>query len=47
VDGSKAPRELGYRPGPVEAALAQAVEWYEANGYVKAPHRRLVHATAA
>jgi dihydroflavonol-4-reductase len=47
VDGSKATRELGYRPGPVEAALAQAVEWYEANGYVKAPHRRLVHATAA
>jgi dihydroflavonol-4-reductase len=47
VDGSKATRELGYRPGPVEVALAQAVEWYEANGYVKAPHRRLVHATAA
>jgi dihydroflavonol-4-reductase len=47
VDGSKATRELGYQPGPVEAALAQAVEWYGANGYVKAPHQRLVHATAA
>jgi dihydroflavonol-4-reductase len=47
VDGSKATRELGYQPGPVETALGQAVEWYEANGYVKAPHRRLVHATAA
>lgn len=47
VDGSKATRELGYRPGPVEAALEQAVDWYQANGYVKAPNRRLVHATAA
>jgi len=34
VDASKAPRELGFAPGPVEAALERAVRWYEANGYV-------------
>ncbi len=34
VDGSKAKRELGYKPGPVEAALERAVHWYEENGYV-------------
>jgi dihydroflavonol-4-reductase len=37
VDGSKAVRELGYQPGPVEAALERAVHWYETNGYVR-PH---------
>ncbi|MCL4524153.1 MAG: NAD-dependent epimerase/dehydratase family protein [Acidobacteria bacterium] len=37
VEGSKAVRELGYQPGPVEAALERAVLWYEENGYVK-PH---------
>ncbi|MBI1738228.1 MAG: hypothetical protein HYR58_03180, partial [Acidobacteria bacterium] len=47
VDGSKAVRELGYQPGPVEAALERAVHWYEANGYVR-PHaqHRAVHAAA-
>ncbi len=41
VNGEKAVRELGYQPGPVEAALERAVHWYEANGYVRphAPHR--------
>ena len=41
VNGEKAIRELGYQPGPVEAALERAVHWYEANGYVRprAPHR--------
>lgn len=41
VDGAKAIRELGYQPGPVEAALERAVHWYEANGYVRpfAQHR--------
>jgi dihydroflavonol-4-reductase len=34
VDSSKATRELGFAPGPVEQALARAVEWYRANGYV-------------
>jgi dihydroflavonol-4-reductase len=36
VDASRAGRELGFRPGPVEAALARAVRWYQANGYVPA-----------
>jgi dihydroflavonol-4-reductase len=47
VDGSKAVRELGYQSGDVDAALARAVQWYEANGYV-APHatHRAVHAAA-
>jgi dihydroflavonol-4-reductase len=36
VDCSRAERELGFRPGPVVAALGRAVRWYQANGYVKA-----------
>ena len=36
VDASRAPRELGFQPGPVAAALERAVRWYLANGYVKA-----------
>ncbi len=34
VDSSRAVRELGFQPGPVEAALERAVHWYEENGYV-------------
>ncbi len=36
VDASKAERDLGFTPGPIEAALGRAVAWYEANGYVAA-----------
>jgi dihydroflavonol-4-reductase len=36
VDASKAGRELGFAPGPIEAALASAVAWYESNGYIAA-----------
>jgi len=36
VDASKAQRELGFAPGPIEAALGRAVAWYESNGYVAA-----------
>ncbi|HEY2117693.1 MAG TPA: hopanoid-associated sugar epimerase [Candidatus Acidoferrum sp.] len=36
VDASRAQRELGFKPGPVKAALERAVQWYVANGYVKA-----------
>ena len=36
VDASKAERELGFVPGPIEAAFERAVEWYESNGYVTA-----------
>jgi nucleoside-diphosphate-sugar epimerase len=34
VESDKATRELGYKPGPVEAALERAVRWYEEHGYV-------------
>jgi dihydroflavonol-4-reductase len=34
VASDKAERELGYKPGPVEAALERAVRWYESSGYV-------------
>ncbi len=33
VSHAKAARELGYSPGPVDAALGRAVEWFRANGY--------------
>jgi dihydroflavonol-4-reductase len=36
VDCSRAQRELGFKAGPVAAALERAVRWYQANGYVKA-----------
>jgi dihydroflavonol-4-reductase len=47
VDCSRAQRELGFKAGPVSAALERAVRWYEANDYVL-PHRvkRMVRARA-
>ena len=30
----RARRELGFEPGPVDAALRRAVEWFRGNGYV-------------
>ena len=33
VSTEKAQRELGFAPGPVDAALGRAVEWFQANGY--------------
>jgi dihydroflavonol-4-reductase len=33
VASDKAEKELGYHAGPVEPALARAVEWYESRGY--------------
>ena len=33
VSTDKARRELGFAPGPVDAALGRAVEWFQANGY--------------
>jgi dihydroflavonol-4-reductase len=34
VRHDKATRELGFAPGPVDAALGRAVEWFRTNGYV-------------
>ncbi|HEY2796989.1 MAG TPA: hopanoid-associated sugar epimerase [Thermoanaerobaculia bacterium] len=36
-DPGKAVRELGLPQTPVEEALARAVEWFRANGYVRTP----------
>jgi dihydroflavonol-4-reductase len=33
VDSTRARRELGWRPSPVEPALARAVAWYRDHGY--------------
>jgi dihydroflavonol-4-reductase len=36
VDAARAPRDLGFTAGPVEAALQRAVRWYTENGYLGA-----------
>src|SRR5437899_5493410 len=47
VDCSRAKRELGFKAGPVSAALERAVRWYEANGYIaKGRARRMARAAA-
>lgn len=48
VDCSRAQRELGFKAGPVAAALERAVHWYAANGYIaKARAKRMDRAAAA
>jgi dihydroflavonol-4-reductase len=47
VDCSRSQRELGFKAGPVPAALERAVRWYEANDYVTARRaKRIAHAAA-
>ena len=47
VDCSRAKRELGFKAGPVAAALERAVRWYEANGYIaKGRAKRMARAAA-
>jgi len=47
VDCSRVQRELGFKVGPVAAALERAVRWYEANGYIaKGRARRMARAAA-
>jgi dihydroflavonol-4-reductase len=47
VDCSRAQRELGFKAGPVAAALERAVRWYEANGYIaKSRAKRMTRAAA-
>lgn len=36
ASSAKAERELGYRPGPVDAALHSAIDWFRENGYAPA-----------
>jgi len=48
VDCSRAQRELGFKAGPVSAALERAVRWYDANGYIaKGRAKRIARAAAA
>ena len=48
VDCSRAQRELGFKAGPVSAALERAVRWYEANGYIaESRARKMARARAA
>lgn len=48
INDSKARKELGYQPGPVEGALERTVEWYAGNRYVNLPDRaRSARASAA
>jgi dihydroflavonol-4-reductase len=47
VDSSRAQRELGFKSGPVAAALERAVRWYDANGYIaKGRAKRIARAVA-
>jgi len=47
VDCSRAQRELGFKAGPVAAALERAVRWYVANGYIaKGRAKRMARAAA-
>ncbi|MBV9887919.1 MAG: NAD-dependent epimerase/dehydratase family protein [Acidobacteria bacterium] len=47
VDCTRAQRELGFKAGPVSAALQRAVRWYESNGYVsKRRAKRIARAAA-
>jgi dihydroflavonol-4-reductase len=47
VDASRAQRELGFKAGPVAAALERAVRWYEANCYItKSRAKRMARAAA-
>jgi dihydroflavonol-4-reductase len=47
VDCTRAQRELGFKAGPVAAALERAVLWYEANGYIaKGRAKRMTRAAA-
>ena len=39
VASDKAEKELGYKPGAVDPALAAAVHWYEEHGYVRGRDR--------
>jgi dihydroflavonol-4-reductase len=49
VESDKAARELGFRPGKIEAGLDRAVRWYEENGYIpnRAGSKRIEHPAAA
>jgi dihydroflavonol-4-reductase len=49
VESDKAEKELGYRPGSVEAALERAVRWYGEHGHIdgSSKSKPVAHAVAA
>lgn len=49
IESDKAARELGYKPGKIEAALERAVRWYEEHGYIpnRAGSKSVAHPAAA
>jgi dihydroflavonol-4-reductase len=47
VDCARSRSELGFKPGPVAAALERAVRWYEANGYVTPRRAKRIARAAA
>jgi dihydroflavonol-4-reductase len=47
VDCARSQRELGFKAGPVAAALERAVRWYEANGYVTPRRAKRIARAAA
>jgi dihydroflavonol-4-reductase len=47
VDCARSQRELGFKAGPVAAALQRAVRWYEANGYVTPRRAKRIARAAA
>jgi dihydroflavonol-4-reductase len=47
VDCARSQSELGFKPGPVAAALERAVRWYEANGYVTPRRAKRIARAAA
>jgi dihydroflavonol-4-reductase len=47
VDCARSEGELGFKPGPVSAALERAVRWYEANGYVNPRRAKRITRAAA
>jgi dihydroflavonol-4-reductase len=48
VDCTRAQRELGFKAGPVAAALERAVHWYATNGYIaRGRAKRIARAAAA
>jgi dihydroflavonol-4-reductase len=49
VASDKAEKQLGYKPGSVEAALERAVRWYEQHGYIRgrSAAKSVAHAEAA
>ncbi len=47
VDCARSQRELGFKAGPVAAALTRAVRWYEANGYVSPRRAKRIARAAA